>query len=331
EVDGTNVTFRVNPAGVIKALLKKSYLTSGPTNLLTNSSDSDLWYQILKRASFSISFDTSKGSDAGIFTGSRSQLAGYSGHLDIINHRDPRDKKNQPLWDTLRREVGTELANSLTGLADQLHRMPGYESWRLNTRDDLLAASPENVVPTLVQHAERLRALINKDAATRDFIEKHVVPVVNKYALGRVGLLDGISHSFTLAFEYTNTRQVVTLGGNDSQTITLPPGVTNGLPDLGNFLLTAGGRVRGSEITANFSATRFNGRRPGPDIGRWRDVQFGVQVDFKILKRLTTGTSTLSFSYLFLDLLEEPLGAKILVNGVEESRTEIINFGQAKL
>jgi len=40
---------------------------------------------------------------------------------------------------------------------------------------------------------------------------------------------------------------------------------------------------------------------------------------------------TLTFSYLHLNLLEEPLGEKILVNGVEQSRKGPINFGQVKL
>lgn len=145
-------------------------------------------------------------------------------------------------------------------------------------------------------------------------------------------LLKEISKKPTLAFDYSNTRQIVTLGDSSSGTMTLPPGVINGLPNLGNFLLTTSGKFFGeSEVTANFSATRFNGRRPGPDIGRWRDVQAGFQIDVPLPKIEEIGKSTLTFSYLFLNLLEEPLGAKILVNGVEQTRTGVINFGQAKV
>src|SRR5262249_3390824 len=159
-----------------------------------------------------------------------------------------------------------------------------------------------------------------------------VIPAANEYAKSRVDLLNQISKSFTLAFDYSNTRQVVTLGNTSGGTMTLPAGVTNGLPDLGNFLLTAAGRFIGqSEITANFSGTRFNGRRPGQDIGRWRDIQAGFQIDVPLPEIKPVGKSTLTFSYLYLNLLEEPLGAKVMVNGVEVSRTGTVNFGQAKV
>jgi len=331
ETNGTTITFRVNPAQLINCLAQQNYLKCGPTDVNNVGAPVDPWYKILSKASFSASFDTSKGPNAGTFTAERSQLTGYSGHYDIINHRDPRDKKNQALWEQLRSESGPSLAGALTDLASALNKMVGYNDWLTRTTNALDAAASDEVASRLSQQASELKALVEKDPTVVSIIKTKVVPVANDYVAHRLGVLNQIDKSLTLAFDYSNTRQVVTLGNTSSGTVTLPPGVTNGLPDLGNFLLTAAGRFIGqSEITANFSGTRFNGRRPGPDIGRWRDVRAGAQIDVP-LPGLGDGKTDLSFSYLYLNLLEEPLGAKIMVNGVEVSRTGTINFGQAKV
>jgi len=340
ETSGTTITFRANPAGIINALVHHDYLTSGPDKIILPKTrlqdiridESDLWYRILNKASFSVSFDTSKGSNAGIFTADRSQLASYSGHYDIINHRDPRDKKYLNLWFQLRDGAGERVADALTVFAAAINKMDGYDGWIADTSAELLAAANSDVETRLAARAEVLRTLVTSHPEVLAVIQSQVIPAVNEYAKSRVDLLNKVSKSLTLAFDYTNTRQIVTLGNTDAGIVTLPPGVSNALPDLGNFLLTASGHFIGqSEITANFSGTRFNGRRPGPDIGRWRDVQGGFQIDTPLPEIRPIGRSTLTFSYLYMNLLEEPLGRTILVNGVEESRKGVINFGQAKM
>ena len=340
ETNGTTIIFRANPAGIINALVHHDYLTSGPTKIILPNTraqdirveDTDLWFRILNKASFWAAFDISKGPEAGTFTADRSQLAGYGGHYDIINHRDPRDKKYLNLWYQLRDGAGEKVADALTAFAAAINKMDGYDNWIADTSGELLTASTSDVETKLSARAEALRTLVSSHPEVGAIIRMQVIPAVNEYARSRVDLLNQVSKSFTLAFDYTNTRQIVTLGNTDAGVITLPPGVVNALPDLGNFLLTASGHFIGqSEITANFSGTRFNGRRPGPDIGRWRDVQGGFQIDMPLPEIRPVGKSTLTFSYLYLNLLEEPLGAKIFVNGVEESRKGVINFGQAKM
>jgi hypothetical protein len=351
ETSGTTITFRANPTGLIKALVKRDYLESGRTEILpidkTQNDEpkaSDLWYRILNRASVAVSYDTSKGPNSGTFTAERSQLASYSVHYDIINHRDPRDKENLGLWRELRQGAGTSLAAALTLFGNALREMkePGapeatarkeYDLWRDQSRTELLAASLDDIEETLFRRAEALRAIVSKHPEIVALIETVVIPAANTYAASRVALLNQVSKSISVSFDYSNTRQVVTLGETESRMITLPTGMTNDLPNLGNFLLTASGRFIGqSEITANISGTRFNGRRVGPNIGRWRDARAGLQIDVPLPKiRMDWEKPTLTFSYLYLNLLEEPLGEKILVNGVEQSRKGPINFGQVKL
>jgi hypothetical protein len=334
ETSGTTLTFRANPTGIVKALVKHDYLLSGPTELLPGGEikESDLWYRILNKASASVSFDTSQGSGAGTFTGNRSQLTAYSGHYDILNHRDPRDKANQPLWSQLRTGAGVALAGSVQAFSDALAKMDGYEDWVKETSRQIVAAASADVPAIYTQRAEALRALVNQHPEIGAIITRQVIPSANAYADSRRDLLKQVKKSLTLAFDYTNTRQIVTLGGTSSEMLALPPGITNGLPDLGNFLFTASGHFIGpSEITANLSGTRFNGRPAGPGVGRWRDVQFGVQIDTPLPRITGVGKPTLTFSGLILDLLEQPLGAEVLVNGVAESRVGTLGFAQAKM
>jgi len=346
EISGTTITFRANPTGLIKALVKRDYLASGRAEILPNDEivNSDFWYSTLNRASVAVSFDTSKGPNSGAFTAERSQLASYSVHYDIINHRDPRDKEHQDLWRELRQGRGTSLAAALTLFVNALKEMkePGapeasarkeYDLWRAQTRTELLAASLDDIEETFFRRAEALRAVVSKHPEVVALIKTVVIPAANVYAASRVALLNQIRKSILVSFDYSNTRQVVSLGETESGMMTLPTGVTNALPNLGNFLLTVSGRFIGqSEITANISGTRFNGRRVGPNIGRWRDARAGLQIDVPLPKiRMDWEKPTLTFSYLHLNLLEEPLGEKILVNGVEQSRKGPINFGQVKL
>ncbi len=330
ETSGTAVTFRANPAGIAKALVRQSYLLSGGTEILANGAvrESDPWYGVLSRASASLSFDVSKGGTPGTFTASRSQLASYGGHVDLLNHRDPRDKRNQPLWDKLRTGAGTALAGALTAFSEAVEEMPAYKEWLAGARTELLEASEDDLGKVWERQMDALGKLIATRPEIVALIKDRVIPAANAYAESRTDLLKDVSKSLTLAFDYANTRQVVTLAGDES--VTLPAGMTS-LPDLGAFQMTASGRFIGaSEITANLTATRFNGRL-APALGRWRDVRFGVEVDVPLPEIATLGKPTLSIAGLYMNLMEQPLGAKVLVNGVAESRTGSIGFCQFKI
>src|SRR6266851_7224947 len=164
ETSGTTITFRANPTGILKALVKHDYLSSGVWEIQADGTthDSEVWYQILNRASIAASFDTSKGGAAGTFTGDRSQLTSYSGHYDIYNHRDPRDKKNQKVWQELRLGAETALAGVLTTFAANMAAMDTptskpYADWIASTKAALLAASSDDLEAAFFRQAQALR------------------------------------------------------------------------------------------------------------------------------------------------------------------------------
>src|SRR5690242_19186754 len=84
-VDGNVITFKGNVANTIKAINAKDYLkafTPGEDNLFIRN---------ITRTSFGISFNSSGGNASPNF--STNTFSSANVHIDLFNHRDPRDKK----------------------------------------------------------------------------------------------------------------------------------------------------------------------------------------------------------------------------------------------
>jgi hypothetical protein len=89
--------------------------------------------------------------------------------------------------------------------------------------------------------------------------------------------------------------------------------------------------VAGSQFTLNASTTIFNSLPAASKVGRVRDYSISGQFDIPLPEIANVGKPTLSFSGMYLHLLEEPLGEQVKVNGVAVSRTGGIDFFQSKL
>src|SRR5207302_9387709 len=107
--------------------------------------------------------------------------------------------------------------------------------------------------------------------------------------------------------------------------------VNSPLPNLSTFnLIYNTYLLSGSQLSANATATIFNSLAPGSKGGSMRDVQLTAQVDIPLREIAGIGKPTLTFSGLYMDLINQPLGQQILVNGVPESRTGSIGLFQGK-
>jgi hypothetical protein len=95
---GTTVTFRATPAGIVKALQGQGLL-----GMYSDYSQSLAW-RAASRFSAAASFDTSRGPEAGTFTGSGQQLSAWSARYVIVNHRDPASSQYAGFWTDLSRQ-----------------------------------------------------------------------------------------------------------------------------------------------------------------------------------------------------------------------------------
>jgi hypothetical protein len=323
-VENNNAVFRGNIANVASALKNKDYIQS----YLKLHSENAL-IRNAAAVSFSVSFRTSQGSQA------KSTLAGYSFHYDIYNHRDPRDKHWDSLWSVARSKMGASLPNASGALRDILtNDFPTeFQNWKQQseTRVRALPATPSDsdIRPVVKAIAEDLLGIVS----TSPKILTVVAGVANAIAEQeqiKNDAIDAINHSPIVSFEYSDVQQSAADAPAtiSAGTVTTPTSI----PNLSNFNVISGLYfVAGSQFTLNAGTTLFNSLPTAGKTGRVRDYRISGQFDVPLPEIANVGKPTLSFSGVYLHLLEEPLGEQVKVNDVAVSRTGGIAFFQSKL
>jgi hypothetical protein len=343
-VSGTTITFRAVPWDVVKALADHDYLASGPTPQPGTLAG------VLSQVSAAVSVDASRGNTAGsgagstsssVVPGDKQQVSGYTFHYQILDRRDPRDIHYARLWNTLSARKGLDLANRLNQLAALMRAgvdavgkpvtapwVPDFEAWRKDTANKLEAASIDDVEKVISAQAVTFKKIV----ATYPELQaqaKVAAEALSEYFLDRNTGIKKITKAPTLAFDYSVTRQANTNG-----TVPVAAGATvpASLPDLSNFkLIFAKGFQQGPELTANASFTIFNSLPPGSTAGRLRDGQASLQLDVPLAEIAKTSNMVLSFSGQFVRLLEQPLGAAVIVNTKSVTAKGNMGLVQAKL
>jgi hypothetical protein len=341
---GTSITFRTNPTGLIKALQKYGYADSGP------NSYQDPVTRFVSKASAAVTFNTSgtnSGSQPATFTGSSRQISNVDFRYDIINHRDPRDKKYNAKWGALRAGQLHELSNAAVAFAGQLKgikpedpdRAKKYQQWLASAQARVAKAdanaddSASNSVQTVVfAIADDFANTFGSDPAIKSLASTGS-QALSAYLKEGTKIRDLISKSPILTFEYTGTRQgtmtTAMAMASASATTAMP---ASKLPDLSNLkLIIAGGTVGATTLTANASLTLFNENPQAPDKGRIRDFQLSGEADIPLREIQSLGVPTLTFAALFLSLRRQPLGMPVQVNGVNVDLKGNIGFAQAKI
>jgi len=334
----TLVTFRGNAANFVKALSQSDYIKSWI------DPDSPLVIQGLQRLSFAVSFDTSQGDAPGVFTGRAQQFAGASAHIDIYNHRDPRHPAYYRSWNDLVAGSGVALANSLNALLAQLRNYTGpargtrpYETWRTAAQAAIASASADQVEAVVLKQAEEFRRIFGTVPALQPFF-RNAANALSAYAEQRRHGLDKTAKSPIASVEYNFARQLPeakTLNSMATGATSTSPvgGIT--LPDFSSVTfigaMSFGRSTQAPELTGNATLTFFNSHRQGSTAGSLRDYRLTTQLDVPLRDIPNIGLPRLSVSYLFLSLLENPLGAKVTVDGKEIGTTGNIHLFQAKL
>lgn len=273
-VSGTNVTFRGNPMGVFHALKNHGFFESAIED------ENDPVTKFLRKTSFAFTFDTNRGDEPGVFTGTKQQLSSFSGRIEIINKRKPAlyvkewndflSKKVVAFTETLK-----DSKNALVTTESSVElkwRDAALQQWYADTQAALASAGTDAIESVLRARLDKLPIadLSPGTVAQLAGIEQQI----GAYLSGRDEVLDKIAKGTLVTFEYTNNRAV-------------------NAPDTSNFRFIAekgtGGRV---DLTFNASLTMFNNldalksfvalnpTLPAPR--RVRDFQFAGQIDVPI-------------------------------------------------
>lgn len=283
---GTTISFRFNPLGLIHALGETGYFAS------YDESEKDPFTKFLRKTSFGLSFDASRGTNPIVFTGSKQQISGWSARCEFVSDRDPRNPKYSNDWAKLVDEQQIDYTNAAVKLRAALVESPHCSDPTLNPcpREKLIVAQFKD--PVLQKWLEETNDALRKvkpDATTSEstviadvesIIRKQVgalsvdkigatsrnqiisfVESLDSYLKGRETLLTRIAKGKVMAFEYTNHREV-------------------NAPDTSNFMFIAEkGTVKNMDLTFNASLNMFNKRPAGVNVSRIRDFVFAGQFD----------------------------------------------------
>jgi hypothetical protein len=150
------------------------------------------------------------------------------------------------------------------------------------------------------------------------------------YTTKKNGIISEINKSPVFSFEYTFTNQSsVALPKSTTQTYA----IGTAAPDLSNFnlIFQAPLSPKGSnQIIVNASTTLFTAPSAQLHLSPVRDFKVSAEADFSLPSFVQLAKSTLSISGLVQDLLQEPLGQQVTVNGVSVTNTGTIVLGQVK-
>ncbi len=342
------MTFNASPANLIKAMKAKDYLASYSVGA------HDTLVKMVTPLSFSVSFNVaqssnSSGTSGGAIrafdpapatstTGAKGTFAGASARYSYWNHRDARDQRYQTMWaDFVNRNAQPMLA-AVSRLVESLGEDPKYrdafEKWQVDTQAAITRTdmTPEEIGKAFEQRAEALRMIVGNNAVLQTLVDD-AAQSIETYAKLRNDILNRITNSMAHAFEYTETQQSNLLGGPVTVTNFNPGGRTS-IPNLStfNFIMEKGSSsLGGSQFTANASTTIFNSIPIGTRIGRVRDYRAAVQTDIPLPEIPSVGMPIITFSGLFLSLLNQPLGQTVVVNDVPVSLKGNIWLFQSKL
>ena len=288
---GTTINFRLNPLGIIHALNNTGYFTS------YDISEKDPFTKFLRKTSFGVSFDASRGSQPGVFTGSTQQVSAFSARFEFVSDRDPRNKKYANKWQTLVDKNQIDYTNAAVklraALIEEAHldpnqcqnpalvppcppkliparfKDPVLQKWLEETNTQLRAVQPvAGTLPTTVIEAvEKIIrpqiGLLSIDKIGGD-TRNHIVSFaesLNSYLNAKTKLLDEIAKGKIMAFEYTNHREV-------------------NAPDTSSFnFIAEKGTIRRMDLTFNASLNMYNKKPAALNVKRIRDFVFAGQFD----------------------------------------------------
>lgn len=277
---GSTITFRGNLAGAAKAVAGKGFISG-------YDEDSPA-ARLLRKVSFSLSYDPSRGDEAGVFTGTRQQLSGYSVRFDIYNKRDPRDSRYKRDWNNFLANQSNALSAQIQASLTRMTRIiqgansstiewndPELQAWFAAAAAAVRDADAADVETVLrAQLNDIPKELSGDTSAELESFNTRFRPWLE----GREAILEKVAKASIITFEYLNDRPL-----NE--------------PTLSTFKLIAEtGLQRWLDLTFNGSLTMFN-RRPAADTDRVRDFQFGLQLDAQLGEMgMGFGKPTLSFA-----------------------------------
>jgi hypothetical protein len=244
--NGTTVTFRAKPLGVVKFLQSRGVL-----DMYADYSES-AGARLAKRFSASASFDTSRGPSSGTFTASGNQLSAWSVRAEIVNQRDPALSGYAKNWRALLKDTGKFAAATGT-LQAALGGWPSYQSWlkALHDKVAIEVDAPFRVDHDLKKAQARFRTLLEEGLPALDQLSG-APPAVEVALDAYVAELTTLESGVGGIYAFANKGALLTAEFATVRDVTLPD-----LQTATAVLATGLGAARKTDLTVNAEASYY--------------------------------------------------------------------------
>ena len=300
-VDGQVITIRGNLAGLPSTLVGKDVFPYCPAGAAVSEFCVDgsvlSW---LRRATVSVSFDASRGTQAVgapdapaggaaqpvTFTATRSQISGFSSRLEVWNRRDVTSAWFQESWRNKVAAVMAQPASDLSlaagALADIVLDVPGYDAWQKQTAMAIAGVAPDRdgMVATLRTALDQLIVLAR--AANPD-LPRRASDALNAYSrffLAQDDLIESLATKNVLAVEFAHSRPTGHAATNHWRAIVDLPLTTR------------------TKLVANAALSFYQDLPEAAPAGmsRYRDAQVGVQLEHGLGRQSIVGPAVLTIA-----------------------------------
>ena len=304
-IDGQVITLRGNAAGLPAALVRKNVFPYCPPGSVSSAfcvGSSTL--SVLRRISFSVSFDSMRGTQVtgtptspnstaaaqtAVFTAQRNQISAAAARLELWNRRDVVTQDFGAMWAA---KVGaamampsTDLLDNAGALADAVVETPGYSAWQMRSKAAILSARAERarVIAALSAALQEWVVQMRAVHPSVDTLASDALGAYNRFFLAQDDLIESLARKNVLALEYTGSRPVGQVGTSNVRVIMDLP-------------LTAR-----TKVVLNGAATFYDSLpvNAPAEANRYRDAQVGVELDRGLGEQSIIGPAVISFALYY--------------------------------
>jgi hypothetical protein len=306
-VNGSTVTFQLNPAGIVCASKHQD-----AAKALPGENCIEAW----KRVAFSVSFDQSRGKTPAGLVPLGDQFSEARVHIDLRPSTTSQERLYTRRFNTL--------ANTGGDLWARVGIDPEFVQWTTNTTAALNAASADDLEPTWYRALAQLRAILTR---------------VDKPLMTRTGRLYRDVFARAIAIDAAKVSQFAFEAGINRPDVAAEA-IANGIvaagqrpPSLFSTRLIYSRGFGPLTVVLNGSTSWFTEVKPGMDKGRWRDYMFSGEGRFRLPSIIPGyGAPSLALGGLFGDLRQAPLGIPLPVTRPGASSPDNINLpGKVRL
>lgn len=288
EVSGTTLTFRANPVGLVKALAGAGLFELHDDYAVARAQ------RLASRFSLAASFDVSRGSSPGVFTGSDQQFSSWSARYALVDRRDPASPAYADEWARLLSPDTATYRQSVETLSDALNRSAGFTAWRQALLDDIArdVEAPFTTSRDFEASEEAYRRVL-----TASLTQLEAVPLSSEIAAALdtyVAELMALQSSIDAIYRLAARGPLLTLDVTASRDETLP-----GLYTATGIFEAGLGASRRTDLTINAAVSAYT-RRPAGVGHALTSIDVTTQVDRPLGRALLTPTLTIAARYAYL-------------------------------